>query len=247
VDSLDALAQLGAVGIMAIAVLVYVRMAKQMIAQMTASAKEALPSENLQTQMFGFLQRQMDITERLETKISDGDDKIGQALEGITTLIAKSLTKQDVVTGAVNSMTKQFGQMAGVMEQVPNQAQLAEIMSRLDVISEQLAKMTEDFSGQVTTMQGDITAIRTEVKALAPKPPPVPQPRTKREAEELAAIEKKQRHTYVPEVPKMAGGSKTNAQRKTDEQEVPAVKPDNHKPKPEPPDKPPTDTIPSGG
>ena len=145
--------------------------------------------------------------------LRNNDTLVSQLLERVLTGQNTMIVAQDNILRKVNNMAEQ--------------ADWEKVLSELQEIKVTVNEIKEGinaYGGRLEVVEEKLVATEATVQAMAPKPTeaPPPAPRTKREAAELA--------TKPPAM------TKTQAQRKTDEQEIPAVKPEDK----------PTDAIPKG-
>ena len=222
--ALQTIAQLGAIGMSALAVVI-----------VTFMVYRTRPNQEVQLQLIGVLKTQGDnaltLKDQLENHDRDSnqrDDKIAEALQGIKSLIANMLAEQQALKlgqstllGAVDTMSKTILQTNTMIGEAAKQMTSENIIEKLDRaltilegIDSKLAAMkvqAEDIAGRLKTAEQDVAAVKGEVQGI--------------------------KASQTNEHPTVSGSaSKTQARRKTDEQEIPAVKPDK-----------PTDTLPTGG
>ena len=153
----------------------------------------------------------------------------------VSQLFERVLTGQGVILGTVESMSKTVLQTNQLISETVKTMDTADINEKLDralAILERLETTFNDLKPEVATLKTNITGIDSRLTCAEDGLLTV--------RDDVMAIKKAQTQETDPPAP-IASVSKTNARRKTDEQETPVVKPEPTKT-----DTPPTDAIPKG-
>ena len=154
----------------------------------------------------------------------------------VSQLLERVLTGQGVILGTVESMSKTVLQTNQLISETVKTMDTADINEKLDralAILERLETTFNDLKPEVATLKTNITGIDSRLTCAEDGLLTV--------RDDVMAIKKAQTQETDPPAP-IASVSKTNARRKTDEQETPVVKPEPTKT-----DTPPTDIPPTGG
>ena len=135
----------------------------------------------------------------------------------VSQLLKRVLTGQNTMIAAQDNILRKVNVMAEKADWEKVLTELQEIKSTVNEIKAGI----DNYGGRIQVVEEKLVATEAQITAMAPKP--------------------------TEDDPPVASSSKTNARRKTDEQETPVVKPDDTIPKQESTDKPLTDAPASGG